>query len=88
VLHRVYELADRETPKHPKPFQSVIPLSEILSEILGCGPSAKKVTAAYEDLLAGLGPELRILMDAPSRDIERLGGRLLAEGLTGRESES
>jgi uncharacterized protein (TIGR00375 family) len=81
VLHRVYELADREAPKLPKPFYSIIPLPEILSEILGCGPSAKKVTGAYEELLAALGPELHILMDAPSKDIERAGGRLLAEAI-------
>jgi DNA helicase II / ATP-dependent DNA helicase PcrA len=81
VLHRVYELADREAPRLPKPFYSVIPLSEILSEILDCGPSTKKVTAAYEELLASLGPELHILMDAPSKDIERAGGRLLAEAI-------
>jgi uncharacterized protein (TIGR00375 family) len=81
VLHRVYELADREAPKLPKPFYSIIPLPEILSEILGCGPSAKKVTAAYEELLAALGPELHILMDSPSKDIERLGGPLLAEAI-------
>ena len=81
VLHRVYELADREAPKLPKPFYSIIPLPEILSEILGCGPSAKKVTGAYEELLAALGPELHILMDAPSKDIERAGGRLLAEAV-------
>src|SRR4030042_2276284 len=79
VLHRGYELADREAPKLPKPFFSIIPLTEILSEILGCGPSAKKVTAAYEELLSSLGPELHILMDAPSKDIERSGGRLMAE---------
>jgi DNA helicase-2/ATP-dependent DNA helicase PcrA len=81
VLHRVYELADREEPKLSKPFYSLIPLTEILSEILGCGPSAKKVTAAYEDLLAALGPELHILMDVPSRDLERLGGPLLSEAV-------
>ena len=81
MLHRVYELADREAPKLPKAFYSIIPLPEILSEILGCGPSAKKVTAAYEELLAALGPELHILMDAPSKDIERLGGPLLAEAI-------
>ena len=81
VLHRVYELADREAAKIPKPFYSIIPLSEILSEILGCGPSAKKVTAAYEELLADLGPELHILMDSPSKDIERLGGPLLSEAI-------
>jgi DNA helicase-2/ATP-dependent DNA helicase PcrA len=81
VLHRVYELADRESPNLPKPFYSIIPLPEILSEILGCGPSAKKVTTAYEEFLVALGPELHILMDAPSKDIERAGGRLLAEAI-------
>jgi DNA helicase-2/ATP-dependent DNA helicase PcrA len=81
VLHRVYELADREEPKISKPFYSLIPLTEILSEILGCGPSAKKVTAAYAELLAALGPELHILMDVPSKEIERLGGPLLAEAV-------
>ncbi len=81
VLHRVYELADRETSKLPKPFYSIIPLAEILSEILDCGPAAKKVTAVYEELLAKLGPELHILMDTPSKDIERLGGPLLAEAI-------
>jgi DNA helicase-2/ATP-dependent DNA helicase PcrA len=81
VLHRVYELADREAPKLSKPFYSLIPLPEILSEILGSGPSSKRVTAAYEALLAALGPELHILMDAPSKDIERLGGPLLAEAV-------
>jgi DNA helicase-2/ATP-dependent DNA helicase PcrA len=39
------------------------------------------VTGAYEELLAALGPELHILMDAPSKDIERAGGRLLAEAV-------
>jgi uncharacterized protein (TIGR00375 family) len=81
VLHRVYELADREAPKLPKPFYSIIPLPEILSEILGCGPSSRKVTVAYEELLAALGPELHVLMDAPSKEIERAGGRLLAEAM-------
>ena len=81
VLHRVYDLADREAPKLPKAFYSIIPLSEILSEILGCGPSTKKVTAAYEEVLAALGPELHILMDSPRKDIERAGGPLLAEAI-------
>ena len=81
VLHRIYELADRETPQLPKPFYSLIPLPEILSEILGCGASSKKVKAAYEKVLAGLGPELHILMDTPLKDIERLGGPLLAEAI-------
>ncbi|MBU2499399.1 MAG: UvrD-helicase domain-containing protein, partial [Proteobacteria bacterium] len=81
VLHRVFELSDRETPKPSKDFHSLIPLPEILSEILGCGPSAKKVTAMYDDLLVALGPELHILMDTPLEEIEEAGGPLLSEAI-------
>lgn len=81
VLHRVHELADRKQPRLSKDFHSLIPLQEILSEMLDCGPSTKKVTAAYEDLLAALGPELSILMHAPIDDIEQRGGPLLARAI-------
>ena len=43
VFHRVAELADRKTPKLTKNFYSLIPLAEILSEILSCGPNTKTV---------------------------------------------
>jgi len=81
VLHRVFELSDRERPRLSKPFHSLIPLPEILSEILGCGPSAKKAAALYDDLLAALGPELRILMDSRPEEIEGAGGPLLREAV-------
>ncbi|MCJ7594523.1 MAG: UvrD-helicase domain-containing protein [Desulfobacterales bacterium] len=81
VLHRVFELSDRETPQLSKAFYSLIPLSEILSELLDCGPSTKKVTTVYDDLLVALGPELRILKDAPPEEIEVAGGPLLREAI-------
>jgi len=71
VLHRVYELADRREPKLTKPFYSLIPLNEILSEIIGCGAETKKVKNAYEKLVLELGSELNILMDVPLGDIEK-----------------
>ena len=81
VLHRVHELADRAEPVLFKEFFSLIPLTEVLSELLGCGPSTKKVTAVYEDLLASLGPELHILMDVPLKEIDRTAGPLLAQAM-------
>jgi DNA helicase-2/ATP-dependent DNA helicase PcrA len=87
VLHRVEELSDRETPELKKDFFSLIPLIEILSEILNCGSTTKKVTAVYEDLLRALGPELKILMDIPQKDIERAGGELLAKAITRMRKE-
>ncbi len=81
VLHRILDLADRETPELSKDFFSLIPLPEILSELLSCGPSTKKVTSAYEELLYKLGPELQILMEIPLGDIENAGGPILAKAI-------
>ena len=81
VLNRIYELSDRSTPRLSKPFHSLIPLPEILSEILGAGPATKKVTLFYEKLLSDLGPELEILMDIPLDRLEASGGPVLAEAV-------
>ncbi|RMF59939.1 MAG: hypothetical protein D6748_05220 [Calditrichaeota bacterium] len=84
VMHRVELLADREEGEKPErvaPFYSLIPLPEIISEVLGVGPSSKRVKKNYEQLLSSLGSELYILMDAPLEDIRRYGSELLAEGI-------
>jgi DNA helicase II / ATP-dependent DNA helicase PcrA len=78
VLNRVEELADREIPQLSKPFYSLIPLNEILSEIYACGPATKKVVSIYDELISTLGPELGILMNADLKDIKDRGGMLLA----------
>ncbi|NLD39008.1 MAG: UvrD-helicase domain-containing protein [Desulfatiglans sp.] len=82
VFHRVNELADRETPLLTKPFYSLIPLNEILSEILDSGPDTKTVVTAYEKLLNDLGPELDILLNRGIEDIEAAGGVLLARAIS------
>jgi DNA helicase II / ATP-dependent DNA helicase PcrA len=81
VLHRVYELSDRETPSTPASFSNLIPLSEILSEVLDCGPSSKKVASAYDELLNRLGPEMDILRHTPLDEITAAGGHLLGEAV-------
>ena len=81
VLHRVAELADRDEPRISKDFYSLIPLTEILSEILECGPATKKVSNVYEELLTAIGPELNILMDVPLKDIEEAGGFMLSTAI-------
>lgn len=64
VLYRVEELADRregEVPEKRRAFQSIIPLREVLSEMLGVGPNTKKVSFHYDRLLGRLGAELTIV---------------------------
>jgi DNA helicase-2/ATP-dependent DNA helicase PcrA len=81
VLNRIHELADRDAPLLSKDFFSLIPLPEILSDILSCGPATRKVMSFYEKLLFDLGPELQILMDVPLSDIEVAGGPILSEAI-------
>ena len=84
VYNRVLELADRpkgEKPDGAYPFYSLIPLTEVLSEIIGVGPKSKKVQGVYHELLNALGPELFIIREAPLVDVAKAGGDLLAEAL-------
>ncbi len=84
VLHRVEELATRKDgdgPENRHPFYSLIPLSEILSEIEGVGCKSKKVAAAYERVLERLGPELPLLYALPTAAVREAGMGLLAEAI-------
>jgi len=84
VMHRVVLLADREkgfTPPQAKPFYSIIPLQEILSEALKTGVNTKKVKYVYMKILSEIGPELYVLMDAPIEDIKKVAGEVIAEGI-------
>jgi DNA helicase-2/ATP-dependent DNA helicase PcrA len=84
VSNRVLELADRrqgEKPPEAYPYHSLIPLTEVLGQIMGVGPASKRVLAAYEELITGLGPEIQILWELPLSEVERVGGSLLALGL-------
>jgi uncharacterized protein (TIGR00375 family) len=84
VLHRVEQLADRpegcEVPGRTG-FESLVPLREILSEVLGVGAQSQKVDRQYQALLASLGSELAILRCIPVEAIREIGGILLAEGI-------
>ncbi|OQX88803.1 hypothetical protein B6D60_01045 [candidate division KSB1 bacterium 4484_87] len=84
VLYRVEELADRpdgSKPEYALPFLSLIPLPEILSQILNVGPNTKTVQQKFNKLLAHLGSEIDILSEIPLAEIEKVGGTLLAEGI-------
>ena len=74
VLYRVEALADR--PKGQKPVnrpshQYIIPLAEILSEILKVGPQSKRVGRHYQHAIERLGPELHILRLVPQEEIDK-----------------
>ena len=73
VLHRVLALADRSAPPCPgKDFQSLIPLPEILGEILHCGAKTRKTQEKYAELLERFGSEMSILQDVPEHDLRHV----------------
>lgn len=97
VLHRVLELADRAEPlpaahlSEPG-FDSLIPLPELLGELLGTNAKSRKVAGHYARLLRAFGPEMEILhgvdtgilrrhWEALGEGIERMRrGQVIREG--------
>lgn len=72
VLHRVWELADREEPvrlvREPD-VHPLIPLPELVGELLGAGVASRKVQQRYARLLRELGADMDILCHVPLSDI-------------------
>jgi uncharacterized protein (TIGR00375 family) len=59
----------------------LVPLMEILSEILGLGFSSQTVENKYNRLTEHFGSEFEILLKTPVEEIAKVGGEKLAEGV-------
>ncbi len=89
VLHRVNELANREPTKKNNtiPYKSIIPLTEIISEVEKVGVKSKKVTGIYEKMLGALGDEFHILLDAHIKEVEKVSGKKIARAIDNMRKE-
>ncbi|MGH8929505.1 MAG: UvrD-helicase domain-containing protein [Egibacteraceae bacterium] len=85
VMSRVEALADREDGYRPPGvvagFRNLVPLPEIVGEVLGVGPKSKRVEAAVAGLVTRLGPELHILEHAPLEEIGAVAAPLVTEAI-------
>ena len=84
VASRVAALADRPEgfrPEGAKDFTNLVPLGEVLGEILDVGAASARVHRSYDKLLAAVGSEVSVLMDLPFEDADREGPPLLGEAL-------
>ena len=84
VLYRVNELADRphgEAPQRHHPYVNLIPLEEIISELLNVGPKSKKVQNALGRTLESVGPEFAVLNTLPPEALRTAGIPLLDEAI-------
>ena len=84
VYSRILELSDRQEPVRPQGaanFTSLIPLKEILSEVLGVGSGSKKVNTLYMRLIREFQNEMNILQRVPAEDLNKFSCHL-GEGIT------
>ena len=85
VKHRAEQLSDRPEgcpmPASGRPFESLMPLPEVLASCMGVSATSKKVAERYFHLLSVLGNELYILREAPLADVRAAGGWALEEGI-------
>ena len=76
VSHRIQQLADREDGfirPEALPFESLVPLEEVIAASTGHSPASAKVRRQYEELLGSLGTEFEILREIPEGDIGKGG---------------
>ena len=84
VMNRVAQLADRYDPLQREkrlPFYSIIPLKEIISEILEVSPGSQRVAHAYNALLQKAGSELDLLLNLSVGEVEKASNDLLSEAI-------
>ncbi len=82
VLERVEELADRPEgfrPHGAKPFRTLIPLSEIISKLLGRAIATQAVWKEYNNLMANFKSEYNILLNVPEEELRKFTSLKIAE---------
>lgn len=84
VDHRVEELADRELgfkPKNAVSYKTLIPLSELLSVLLGKGVATKGVWDEYYKILKNFKSEYDVLLNASLEYLEKVTHQKIAQAI-------
>ena len=85
VMYRVDELADRPAGSAPPlgaiPYKSMVPLDEIIGEAFGVGAASKRVKEEYQNIIAELGSEFSVVIDASRSDLAAATAPEVAEGI-------
>jgi uncharacterized protein (TIGR00375 family) len=84
VLHRVEELADRDSGDGRPgrvPYKNLIPLNEIIAEALGRTPECQGVWDLYFHFIREFGDEHAILTGVPVAELARVSPEKVAEAV-------
>ena len=85
VLTRVEELADKPKgfrPENAIPFKSLIPLKEIIADLLKVGVGTKGVEKEYKNLIEKFGSEINILLNTPASDLKETSLPEISEAIS------
>jgi uncharacterized protein (TIGR00375 family) len=84
VLHRVEELADRESGDGVPgriPFKNLVPLNEVIAEALGRTPESQAVWDLYFRFIHEFGDEFAVLAEVPVAELARIAPDRIALGI-------
>ena len=85
VDQRIEELADRPVdyvPENPIGYRRLLPLSEIITAVLGMSyQGAKKVWSIYTPLVNKFGDEYTVLIDASKEEMSKIVNSRIAEAI-------
>lgn len=84
VLQRVEELADRSegfVPKNAIPFKHLIPLMEIIAELLKTNAYSQIVWQKYYKLIEKFGNELNVLLNVPREELIKVTDEKIADAI-------
>ena len=84
VLNRVAELADRKEGEKPKvviPYKSLIPLQEIIADVMRQGVGTKRGKVEYAKLTEQVGNELYVLLDATEKELSKVTLPEITQGI-------
>lgn len=83
VMHRVYDLADREIGFKPQgaiPFKSFVLLKEVIGEVVGKTSKSAEVDKLYHYMIEKFGNEFKIMLEVPVDEIYKIHPKI-AEGI-------
>lgn len=84
VLNRIERLSDRPEGFKPEgiiPFKNLVPLEEIIADVLGQSTGTKEVEKEYNNLIEKFGSELSILLETSKEKIEGSTSPEIVEGI-------
>ena len=84
VLNRIEQLSVKPEgfkPERAIPFKSLVPLREIIAEVLGVGVGTKSVEKEYKSLIEKFGNEFEVLLNVSRQDLEEATLSEIGEGI-------